>query len=402
PKNNYLSFRNLFFGFLIALTSGTVLYMQEDINALFSLNDQRQELAAVKNNIDNKPVTKDNKKELATKDASGSTSNNPDAQENNDHPPKNDSKPTGPMILSAPDPSESKLTGHHETTTNRQIDTTNQEVKQIKTGSVIDPVSAQESPVSETSSYLKVQALLPDTVHREDWLLKQQGKYTVRLLGTLKEKIITTYINENIAGKKFAHEISYYLTEKQGKYKHSLLYGVFPTYIQAKGAIKNLPGNLKMNSPWPVKLDDIKKSITIYSESKLVDIKKPAFKAVPANKQPKIAATKATNGANISSKNETEALLQDKDSDSYTVQLLSTSSKKPLLSYMQKYNLEDKSVLYKTTRNDEDWYVLFYGVFKTRKMAESFINNLPKNARSGGPWIRKMSDLQKGFRVNGN
>lgn len=48
PASSRLSFRTLFFGALIFLIAGTVLYIQEDINALFSLNDQPRKSAAVK------------------------------------------------------------------------------------------------------------------------------------------------------------------------------------------------------------------------------------------------------------------------------------------------------------------------------------------------------------------
>ena len=375
PTSNRLSFRTLFFGILIILAAGTLLYIQEDINALFSLNDQQQKPAAVKKDDNDKATVEADKKGLATKDASASAYK----------------KPVDPMISSTPTPSEEKKPAT-DSDMNIKESAVTQEAPLKKTVSVTTITPTKESSISTDLPYSRIQQLLPDTVHREDWLLKQQGKYTVRLLGTFKKNIITTYLNENVIGKKFGHEISYYLTEKNGKYKYTLLYGIFPGYSHAKAAIKNLPTILKSNGPWPVKLDDIKKSITDYRESKLVNIKSPTSVtapkvAKPKTSQPQIVTTKVTNKPS-----------KDKAPDSFTVQLLGTSSKKPLLSYMKKYGLEDKSVLYKTTRNNKDWYVLFYGVFETRKMAESFVSNLPKDARSSGPWIRKMSDLQQGFR----
>ena len=221
----------------------------------------------------------------------------------------------------------------------------------------ISPVkTSQQSSVSQNSSNSRVQNLLPDTIHREDWLLKQHGNYTIRLLGTFKEKVVTTYLNENIIGNKFGHELSYHLTEKDGKYKHTLLYGIFSTYSQAKGAIKNLPKNLKSNGPWPVKLDDIKKSITLYRESKLVNIEKTTPKNIPATKQAKIVAVKAANDDNISGENkgthnESNAFPKEKHSESFTVQLLRTSSKNPLLSYMK----SSQAALISKINENGDW-----------------------------------------------
>ena len=383
PTGNRLSFRTLFFGALIIMIVATVLYIQEDINALFSLNDQQQNLSAIETN----------KEGVATKDASESTPKKlADSIIPSASSPSEDINTINASNMNTgkpeKDPSENKLPVRNETTTIQEV-ATRQEVTRANKTPVTNTALTQKPAASKKPSYLKVKELLPDTVHQKDWLLKQQGKYTVRLLGTLKENVITTYLNENIIGKKFAHEVSYYLTKKNGKYKYTLLYGVFPGYSHAKAAIKNLPTILKSNGPWPVKLDDIKESIVRYRESTMVNMKSPASIAVPTTNQSQVETSKVTS-----------KLPKDKDSDSFTIQLLSTSNKKPLLSYMKKYNLEDKSVLYKTTRNGKDWYVLFYGVFKTRKMAESFVNNLPEDARASGPWIRKMSDLQKGFREN--
>ena len=84
----------------------------------------------------------------------------------------------------------------------------------------------------------------------------------------------------------------------------------------------------------------------------------------------------------------------------FTIQLLSTSTKKSLIDYINRFKLQEHAVLYQRIRQNKDWHALLYGIYETRSKAKFIVNGMPAEIRSNSPWVRKMSDLQKEVLMN--
>lgn len=87
-----------------------------------------------------------------------------------------------------------------------------------------------------------------------------------------------------------------------------------------------------------------------------------------------------------------EWLLQQ-DPGSYTLQLLSTSDKNALLSFIRDHQF--KELAYFTTKGEaQPWHTLVYGLFPSPGDARGAAEKLPSSLRKERPWIRKLSDVQ--------
>lgn len=82
------------------------------------------------------------------------------------------------------------------------------------------------------------------------------------------------------------------------------------------------------------------------------------------------------------------------DPAAYTIQLLSTSDKSALLSFIRRHRLKRELAYFETSREDTQWYSLVYGVFSSPGNARTAAEKLPPSLRDQRPWIRKVADVQ--------
>lgn len=416
------SFKKVFIGFLFALGIAVILYLQDGINAVFNFSDQPKMLVDEKNIHNVKPGATQTIEQYRAKKTLKSKPEKKIVQKKNMETKLSVNDSTDAVIQSSPTTHENTVSneGQSQTSPLRVADKQNVSKKQTIHQDTVrtqangnHPAIASESisPTADVVEHIQpsslkdphptmVEKLLPDSVRHEDWILRQQGKYTVQLIGTIDQKIITKYIHENLDGNTLGHEIGYYLTSANGSNKHTLIYGIFSTYYQARQAITKLPKSIKSNGPWPVKLDDVKKSISL---------QKHAHPVIKESSEASPAQADRRSGVRASGKSAASGFIKDggvwlakQNPDYFTVQMISSSNQKTILDYMYKYKLQKESVLYKTTRKQKDWYVLFYGTYETRNKAKLLVNSLPKRARSNSPWIRKIGDLQKQVLTNQN
>ena len=90
-----------------------------------------------------------------------------------------------------------------------------------------------------------------------------------------------------------------------------------------------------------------------------------------------------------------EQWIQSQPAKNLTLQLLGSHSLKPIKKYIKQYKLADQAVVYKTTHENEDWYVLLYGSYTNQQQAQQTIEHLPKAARANKPWVRSFASIRR-------
>lgn len=81
----------------------------------------------------------------------------------------------------------------------------------------------------------------------------------------------------------------------------------------------------------------------------------------------------------------------------FTVQLSSATQSTGLLGLAKKEQLTNY-VVYKTTRNNQPWYVLVSGIYSTREAAKHAITLLPAAVQAKKPWIKPLHQVQDDLR----
>lgn len=78
----------------------------------------------------------------------------------------------------------------------------------------------------------------------------------------------------------------------------------------------------------------------------------------------------------------------------FTVQIFGSYDLATVKAAQKRLNLTGPVNYAKTKHNGRDWYVMTYGKYSSAHEAKASINNLPKEARGGSPWIRQTNDLK--------
>lgn len=95
-----------------------------------------------------------------------------------------------------------------------------------------------------------------------------------------------------------------------------------------------------------------------------------------------------------------EAWYMSQPSNSFTLQLLSTSKESALERYIHRHKIEDGAGYFYTNNSGNDLLTLTYGVYNSNGEALSAMEQLSSALRKSNPWVRPMSDIQsklKGF-----
>lgn len=95
-----------------------------------------------------------------------------------------------------------------------------------------------------------------------------------------------------------------------------------------------------------------------------------------------------------------EEWLLSQESSQYTIQLMGARKEALLFSFVARNQLlkQDAIAYYQTTFKDKPWFQLLYGVFATKKEAQTAADNLSPKIRKSSPWIRRLSAVQKAIR----
>ncbi len=97
-----------------------------------------------------------------------------------------------------------------------------------------------------------------------------------------------------------------------------------------------------------------------------------------------------------------EKWLLTQKSSYYTIQLMGARKEALLFDFVTRNNLleQNEIAFYQTKYKDKPWFQLLYGVYTTKKDAQSAADYLPPNIRKSSPWIRRLSSVQKAIRNN--
>lgn len=75
----------------------------------------------------------------------------------------------------------------------------------------------------------------------------------------------------------------------------------------------------------------------------------------------------------------------------FTLQLLGTHQENTLPAYLKKYSLKNGAAVFKTQRNDKNWFTLIYGQYPTKAAAQLAATQLPKGVSK--PWVRSFASI---------
>ena len=90
-----------------------------------------------------------------------------------------------------------------------------------------------------------------------------------------------------------------------------------------------------------------------------------------------------------------EQWIMSQSSDHYTIQIIATSNEAALQRFINKHNLQDSAVYYRTRRNGGNWFTLIQGSFKSLSLAKNAIKELASSLQLEEPWIKPIADIQK-------
>ncbi len=101
---------------------------------------------------------------------------------------------------------------------------------------------------------------------------------------------------------------------------------------------------------------------------------------------------------------ETKPLTKDEqwllvqNGEHYTLQIMGTHDPMNLSAFIQKYQLTNIR-MFETRYQDKAWYVLVFGVYSSRSVADQALNELPEQLRQESqPWVRRLSGIQASIR----
>lgn len=89
-----------------------------------------------------------------------------------------------------------------------------------------------------------------------------------------------------------------------------------------------------------------------------------------------------------------ESWLKQLDSESYTLQVVTTTDSKPLESLIKKEKLKDNYAYFDKQVKGTTFYVLVIGNYKTRDDALAAVDQLPANLRKNKPWPVALKNIQ--------
>lgn len=122
--------------------------------------------------------------------------------------------------------------------------------------------------------------------------------------------------------------------------------------------------------------------------------------SIEANKDDIIDATiKPTAQQKKAEQQETDELkwLKSQQENHYTIQLIGTSNKNAAMQFIRQHKLEAHAKLIKTSRKNNDWFIILYQSFPTSREAKDARELLPRELQAQQPWIRTFNDILNAY-----
>jgi septal ring-binding cell division protein DamX len=150
-----------------------------------------------------------------------------------------------------------------------------------------------------------------------------------------------------------------------------------------------LPAEEQSISSQPTVAPSEQKELTVNAERRQAAVRPPPVMD---------GASQKTEKRNMRS----EKWLLTQKSSYYTIQLMGARKEALLFDFVTRNNLleQNEIAFYQTKYKEKPWFQLLYGVYTTKKDAQSAADYLPPNIRKSSPWIRRLSSIQKAIRNN--
>ena len=85
-------------------------------------------------------------------------------------------------------------------------------------------------------------------------------------------------------------------------------------------------------------------------------------------------------------------------SSNYSAQLLGSYNEDTAIKFIEQAGKVDPDLFYlKTLYKGRDWYVVFYGSFASKKVAQNAISAAPKVVQKQGPWLRRFEGILNSY-----
>jgi septal ring-binding cell division protein DamX/type II secretory pathway predicted ATPase ExeA len=151
---------------------------------------------------------------------------------------------------------------------------------------------------------------------------------------------------------------------------------------------------------------DTSTSVKIAVAPKTAAVKKgtstPAKTVIPSNAAVIKKKSAATNTAGQKAEILREIWLLEQNPRHYTIQILAVRQEISLLKFIEETRLNNRGrvAYFRAKLKGKDWYRLLYGVYPSKKGADSALNSLPSNIRQLSPWIRRIAPIQRAIKEN--
>jgi septal ring-binding cell division protein DamX len=105
----------------------------------------------------------------------------------------------------------------------------------------------------------------------------------------------------------------------------------------------------------------------------------------------KTISTKKAKNLAVAKKSKEQKITNMTMSSGYTIQLLNSSNKQKVESYIKQNNLQGKASYAQNKNNGKASYSVIYGNYKTRTEAQAALAKLPTQVRTQKPWVKSLA-----------
>lgn len=111
---------------------------------------------------------------------------------------------------------------------------------------------------------------------------------------------------------------------------------------------------------------------------------------VDSSKKTAISAPTTTSGAFRD-----ESWLLSLKPESFTLQIGSLATEAAAKAYIMRFGFQSEATYYLSTKQEQNWYPVLYGVYANRTEAKKAIATLPKEVQLERPWARPLITIQE-------
>ncbi len=205
-------------------------------------------------------------------------------------------------------------------------------------------------------------------IYSSKWYNQQQSDaYVIQLHATTNREnleMMTTVLSEKSSTFAIFSQV------RNGVVIYAITEGLYKTKAQALKAAERFKPAV---TPWVRSVDSIIKVMS----SRI----KPESKPVVPVSNPTTAVIN-----NL-------AWIWSQNPEMVAIQISASSKREALELLVKKYELIEPLAIFKTTKNEADWFTLIGGLFDERETARAAIKRLPQLLQSQGPWIRSFASI---------